>query len=99
LQDCRSLTKSLVTAGAHRPQQRLEEVLTMALFLFLILVAIVLGIIGAVAEGLFYLLRCLPTFRPGRVPRQTRRLLASPLLARTRWAPGPGSRLARRGAG
>ncbi|MFD3580447.1 hypothetical protein [Streptomyces sp. NPDC058644] len=28
----------------------------MALFLFLILVAIVLGIIGAVAEGLFYLL-------------------------------------------
>jgi hypothetical protein len=28
----------------------------MALFLFLILVAIVLGIIGAVVEGLFYLL-------------------------------------------
>ncbi|MDF6045161.1 hypothetical protein LRD69_24030 [Streptomyces sp. JH14] len=28
----------------------------MALFLFLILVAIVLGIIGAVADGLFYLL-------------------------------------------
>jgi membrane protein implicated in regulation of membrane protease activity len=28
----------------------------MALFLFLILVAVVLGIIGAVVEGLFYLL-------------------------------------------
>jgi hypothetical protein len=28
----------------------------MALFLFLLLVAIVLGLIGAVAEGLFYLL-------------------------------------------
>ncbi|MGP4003813.1 hypothetical protein [Streptomyces sp. 8N706] len=28
----------------------------MALFLFLLLVAVVLGIIGAVAEGLFYLL-------------------------------------------
>ncbi|MFD8079624.1 hypothetical protein ACFV3E_44250 [Streptomyces sp. NPDC059718] len=28
----------------------------MALFLFLLLVAVVLGIIGAVADGLFYLL-------------------------------------------
>ena len=28
----------------------------MALFLFVVLVAVVLGIIGAVAEGLFYLL-------------------------------------------
>ena len=28
----------------------------MAIFLFLLLVAIVLGLIGAVAEGLFYLL-------------------------------------------
>ncbi|MFJ6820557.1 hypothetical protein ACIQRJ_09080 [Streptomyces niveus] len=28
----------------------------MALFLFLVLVAVVLGIIGVVAEGLFYLL-------------------------------------------
>lgn len=28
----------------------------MALFLFLLLVAVILGLIGAVAEGLFYLL-------------------------------------------
>ncbi|UXY32932.1 hypothetical protein [Streptomyces sp. HUAS TT20] len=48
--------QSLFTARAHRPHRRPKDVLTMALFLFLILVAIVLGLIGAVAEGLTYLL-------------------------------------------
>ncbi|MEU0040844.1 hypothetical protein, partial [Streptomyces sp. NPDC006333] len=33
-----------------------HEVISMALFLLLVLVAIVLGIIGVVAKGLFYLL-------------------------------------------